>query len=267
MRVGVDTGGTFTDVVTADGALAKVPSDRADPSTAVAAAVAPFDVTMLAHGTTVATNALLERRGAAVALITNAGLEDVIEIGRQNRPSLYDQWADRPEPLVARAWRVGVAGRLAADGFELEPLGPVPAVPDGVQAVAVCLLHADLDATHERAVAGVLREGGLDVTCSHEVSPEFREYERTVTTVVNAYLRPVCRAYLQRLQPLAAQVRVMTSAGGLVDLDVGAERPAALLLSGPAAGVRAAAAVAAVNGFTGALSFDMGGTSTDVCLI
>jgi N-methylhydantoinase A/oxoprolinase/acetone carboxylase beta subunit len=267
VRVGVDTGGTFTDVVTADGTLAKVPSDPADPSTAVAAGVAPFDVTMLAHGTTVATNALLERRGAAVALITNAGLEDVIEIGRQNRPSLYDQWADRPEPLVPRAWRVGVAGRLAADGSELEPLGPVPAVPDGAEAVAVCLLHADLDAAHERAVAAVLRERALDVTCSHEVSPEFREYERTVTTVVNAYLRPVCRAYLRRLQPLATQVRVMTSAGGLVDLDVGAERPASLLLSGPAAGVRAAAAVAAVNGFAGALSFDMGGTSTDVCLI
>jgi N-methylhydantoinase A/oxoprolinase/acetone carboxylase beta subunit len=267
MRVGVDTGGTFTDVVTVDGTLAKVPSDPSDPSTAVAAGVAPFDVTMLAHGTTVATNALLERRGAAVALITNAGLEDVIEIGRQNRPSLYDQWADRPEPLVPRAWRLGVAGRLAADGTELEPLGPVPAGPDGVEAVAVCLLHADLDSTHERAVAAVLRERGLDVTCSHEVSPEFREYERTVTTVVNAYLRPVCRAYLQQLRPLAAQVRVMTSAGGLVGLDVGAERPAALLLSGPAAGVRAAAAAAAGNGFAGALSFDMGGTSTDVCLI
>ena len=122
VRVGVDTGGTFTDVVTADGTLAKVPSDSTDPSTAVAAGLTSFAVTMLAHGTTVATNALLERRGAAVALITNAGLEAVIEIGRQNRPSLYDQWADRPEPLVPRAWRLGVAGRLAADGTELEPL-------------------------------------------------------------------------------------------------------------------------------------------------
>jgi N-methylhydantoinase A/oxoprolinase/acetone carboxylase beta subunit len=143
----------------------------------------------------------------------------------------------------------------------------VPAVPDGVGTVAVCLLHADLDPAHERAVAAVLRQRGLDVTCSHEVSPEFREYERTVTTVVNAYLRPSCRRYVADLGSLAPQVRVMTSAGGLVTTDVASERPAALLLSGPAAGVRAAAAVAAANGFAGALSFDMGGTSTDVCLI
>ena len=199
--------------------------------------------------------------------MTNAGIEDVIEIGRQNRPSLYDPWADRPVPLVPRAWRLGVAGRLAADGTELEPLGPVPAVPAEAGAVAVCLLHADLAPAHEQAVAAALRAEGLDVTCSHEVSPEMREYERTVTTVVNAYLRPVCRAYLERLAALAPQVRVMTSAGGLVDVAIGSQRPASLLLSGPAAGVRAAAAVAAANGFPGAISFDMGGTSTDVCLI
>ena len=168
---------------------------------------------ILAHGTTVATNALLERRGAAVALVTNAGLEDVIEIARQDRPSLYDPWADRPEPLVPRSARFGVAGRLGADGRELAPVD-LSALPVGAllaaepsPAVAVCLLHSDLDATHERAVAAVLRERGLDVTCSHEVSPEFREYERTVTTVVNAYLRPVCRAYLQPARrPLASEV-------------------------------------------------------------
>src|SRR5207248_4829012 len=142
---------------TADGVLAKVPSDPTDPSKAVAAGLAAFDVSMLAHGTTVATNALLERRGAAVALVTNAGIEDVIEIGRQNRPSLYDQWADRPEPLVPRRWRVGVRGRLAADGAELDALGPVPPVPAGVDAVAVCLLHADLDRGHEQRDAAVRR--------------------------------------------------------------------------------------------------------------
>ncbi len=267
MRVGVDTGGTFTDVVTATGELTKVPSDPVDPASAVARGLGSVESSLLAHGTTVATNALLERRGAAVALITTAGVEDVIEIGRQNRPSLYDQWADRPAPLVPRAWRLGVAGRLAADGSELQPLGAVPAVPHDVAAVAVCLLHADLEPSHERAVAAVLRERGFDVSCSSEVSPEFREYERTVTTVVNAYLRPVCRAYLGRLRRLAPEVRVMTSAGGLVDVATGADRPAGLLLSGPAAGVRAAAAAAAANGFAGAISFDMGGTSTDVCLI
>ena len=267
MRVGVDTGGTFTDVVTAAGDLVKVPSTPADPAGAVADGASRFAPSLLAHGTTVATNALLEGRGAPVALVTNEGLEDVIEIARQNRPSLYDLWADRPPPLVPRAWRLGVRGRLAADGRELTALGPVPVVPDGVGSVAVCLLHADLEPAHERAVAAELRARGLDVTVSHEVSPEMREYERTVTTVVNAYVRPLCRDYLERLSPLAPAVRVMTSAGGLVDVAFGAERPAALLLSGPAAGVRAAAAVAAANGFDGALSFDMGGTSTDVCLI
>src|SRR5438128_2086738 len=128
MRVGVDTGGTFTDVVTADGALVKVPSNPSDPSSAVASGLTGFERHDLAHGTTVATNALLERQGAAVALVTTAGVEDIIEIGRQNRPSLYDQWADRPQPLVPRPWRLGVPGRLGADGTELAPLGLVPTV-------------------------------------------------------------------------------------------------------------------------------------------
>src|SRR6478736_4146309 len=126
MRVGVDTGGTFTDVVDETGTLVKVLSTRADPAEAVRAGVARVGrADVLAHGTTVATNTLLERSGAVVALLTNEGFEDLIEIGRQNRPSLYDQWADRPEPLVPRAWRLGVPGRLAADGTELEPLGSV----------------------------------------------------------------------------------------------------------------------------------------------
>jgi N-methylhydantoinase A/oxoprolinase/acetone carboxylase beta subunit len=267
MRVGVDTGGTFTDVVSADGRLVKVPSTPTDPAEAVAAGVGQFSAASIAHGTTVATNALLEGRGAPVALVTNDGLEDVIEIGRQNRPSLYDQWADRPSPLVPRHRRHGVAGRLGPDGAELEPLGAPPDLDPQVGAVAVCLLHADVSAHHEQALAAVLRGRGLDVTCSHEISPEFREYERTVTTVVNAALRPLCAAYLRRLRPLAPHVDVMTSAGGLISVEEGARRPAALLLSGPAAGVRAAAAVAAANGFASAISFDMGGTSTDVCLI
>ncbi len=267
MRVGVDTGGTFTDVVTEAGDMVKVPSEPSDPAGAVARGVGGLEVALLAHGTTVATNALLERTGAVVALVTNEGLEDVIEIARQDRPSLYDPWADRPEPLVARRRRHGVRGRLDADGSEREPLD-LDGLPDlDAQAVAICLLHSDLDASHEVAVAAVLRRRGLEVTCSHEVSPEYREYERTVTTVVNAYLRPVCRRYLEGLAPLAAEVAVMTSAGGLVELEFAADRPAALLLSGPAAGVRAAASVAAAVGFDGAISFDMGGTSTDVCLI
>ena len=226
-------------------------------------------VASLAHGTTVATNALLEGKTAPVALVTTAGLRDVIEIGRQDRPSLYDTSVVRPAPLVPRAWRLEVRGRLDGAGQELDRLDPerVPAIPRGRPGVAVCLLHADLDPAHEQVVAGRLREQGHDVTCSHEVSPEVREYERTVTTVVNAALRPRCRAYLRGIADVAAEVHVMTSAGGLLPVADAADLPAALLLSGPAGGVRAAAAVAVANGFPDAITFDMGGTSTDVCLV
>ncbi|MGQ0618225.1 MAG: hydantoinase/oxoprolinase family protein [Acidimicrobiia bacterium] len=271
MRLGVDTGGTFTDAVGADGRFSKVLSQRADPSASVAAACGALGdpPSVLAHGTTVATNALLERRGATVALYTTCGFGDVIEIARQDRPSLYDTFADRPEPLVPRHLRLEVAGRLAADGSELEPVAvdALPAVPAEAAAVAVCLLHADLDPAHERAVGAVLRAGGADVSLSSEVSPEFREYERVLTTVLNAYLRPVCRHYLERLRPLADEVLVMTSAGGLVALSDAAALPAALLLSGPAGGVRAAGVTAAANGYPDAVTFDMGGTSTDICLV
>jgi N-methylhydantoinase A/oxoprolinase/acetone carboxylase beta subunit len=290
VQVGVDTGGTFTDLVAADGRVAKVLSTPDDPARAIRRAVAgpgpeaqdaggaaadagapgmPGGVDLLAHGTTVATNALLERRGATVALVTTAGLRDVIEIGRQDRPSLYDHLASRPEPLVPRALRYEVAGRLAADGAELAPVDPagLPDIDATAGAVAVCLLHADIEPAHERAVADALRARGHDVTCSHEVSPEMREVERTVTTVVNAALRPRCRAYLRSIDELAREVLVMTSSGGLVPAAEAAELPAALLLSGPAGGVRAGAAAAAANGFPDAVTFDMGGTSTDVCLV
>ncbi len=202
-----------------------------------------------------------------MALLTTAGFADVIEIARQDRPSLYDPTVVRPEPLVPRELRLEVEGRLAADGSEIEELGPVPPVPEGVEAVAVCLLHSDLQPAHEMLAAIELESRGLDVSISCEVSPEFREYERTVTTVVNAYLRPVCREYLHRLGTAADRVDVMTSAGGLVPAAEAAVRPAALLLSGPAGGVLAGAAAAVANGYPNAVTFDMGGTSTDVCLV
>lgn len=272
MKVGADTGGTFSDLVTAEGRVLKVPSTPDAPDRAVADGLAALDADtpgLLAHGTTVATNAVLEGRLATVALITTAGLADVIEIGRQDRPSLYDQFADRPPPLVERRLRFEVSGRLAADGTVLERFDPasLPDLPADVEAVAVCLLHADLDPSQERAVADAVAARGVDAVASHEVSPEFREYERSVTTVVNAGLRPVCRAYLKRLSSMAESVSVMTSAGGLLDADTAADLPASLLLSGPAGGVRAAAAVAMACGFPDALTLDMGGTSTDVCLI
>jgi N-methylhydantoinase A/oxoprolinase/acetone carboxylase beta subunit len=255
VRVGVDTGGTFTDAVADDGRSAKVPSTPDDPAEAVRTAVHALEPVpdVLAHGTTVATNALLERTGATVALVTSPGFADVIEIGRQDRPSLYDLWADRPPTLVPRALRFEAGGALS--------------FPSDVAAIAICLLHSDLDPTAERQLASSLGGLGLDVTCSADVSPEFREYERTLTTVVNAYLRPVCREYLERLAPLASEVLVMTSAGGLVPLADASDLPSALLLSGPAGGVLAASAIAAANGAPDAITFDMGGTSTDVCLV
>jgi N-methylhydantoinase A/oxoprolinase/acetone carboxylase beta subunit len=270
LRIGVDTGGTFTDLVAADGRVAKVLSTPDDPARAIREAIGDEGrPALLAHGTTIATNALLERRGATVALVTTEGLADVIEIGRQDRPSLYDQLASRPEPLVPRHLRYEVAGRLAADGTELSPIEPagLPPIDAAAEVVAVCLLHADIEPAHERAVAAGLRARGHDVSCSHEVSPEMREVERTVTTVINAALRPRCRSYLRSIDRFGDTVLVMTSAGGLVPAAEAAELPAALLLSGPAGGVRAGAAAAVANGFGHAVTFDMGGTSTDVCLV
>jgi len=276
-RVGSDTGGTFTDLVLDDGRIAKVPSTPTDPREALAHGLAelgvspggPESIDVLTHGTTVATNALLERRGARVALITNEGFADLIEIARQDRPSLYDQTIDRPVPVVPRECRYEVRGRLDATGAEIEPVdvSTIPDLDPSIEAVAVCLLHSDLNASHELAVKAALEKRGLDVSASHEVSPEFREYERTVTTVINAYVRPVCGAYVERLSDLADDVFVLTSSGGLTPAADASDRPAALLLSGPAGGVLAGAAVALANGFPDAITFDMGGTSTDVCLV
>ena len=272
MRIGADTGGTFSDLVTDDGRVCKVLSTPSAPDTAVRAGVERLTSgerpALLAHGTTVATNAVLEGALAPVYLVCTDGLTDVIEIGRQDRPSLYDQFAARPAPLVPRDRRLGVVGRLTADGSELVPLDTSSlAVPPPGSVVAVCLLHADLDPSHERIVADHLRAHGCEVVASHVSSPEFREYERTVTTVVDAGLRPLCRDYLLRLSDVADEVSVMTSAGGLLAADAASEHPAALLLSGPAGGVRAAAAVATACGHPDAITFDMGGTSTDVCLV
>ncbi|HET9558975.1 MAG TPA: hydantoinase/oxoprolinase family protein, partial [Actinomycetota bacterium] len=270
MRIGSDTGGTFTDLVDDRGRVAKVLSTPEDPTEAVRAGIAALRVRrvdLLTHGTTVATNALLEGALAPTALVSTEGFADVIEIARQDRPRLYDQWADRPPPLVERSWRLEVAGRLTAEGQELDPVGEIPEVPSGTAAVAVCLLHADLNGDHEAQVAAALRAEGHEVSASHEVSPEFREYERTVTTVVNAGLGPVCRAYLEALASLADRVLIMTSAGGLSPVAAAARTPVSLLLSGPAGGVRAAAAYAVAAGYPDAVTFDMGGTSTDVALV
>jgi N-methylhydantoinase A len=283
--LGVDVGGTFTDLVAlVDGELvtAKVPSTPRDQARGVVRAVqlaelAPGTVAGFAHGSTVATNALLERRGARTALVTTEGFRDVLEIGRQNRPALYDLARDRPPALVPRELRFTVTERMGPDGV-LVPLdegslrGAVDACRDaGVEAVAVCLLFGYLHPEHERRVGAALREAlpGVHVSLSCEVLPEFREYERCSTTVCDGYLTPRLAAYLRSL---AGQVEglglpaplVMQSSGGAAEIEAAAAHAASCVLSGPAGGVVGAAWVAGLSGFGDLLTFDMGGTSTDV---
>lgn len=273
--LGVDVGGTFTDAVLLDGAsvrTAKVPTARNQEESVLAAAraVGAADVERFAHGTTVATNALLERRGARVAFVGNEGFEHLLHTRRQTRAHLYRLCDEHAEPLVPLERCFGVRGRIGPDG-ELEPLGDVPDVGE-VDAVAVCLLFSFRDPSHERRVASMLRERGLHVVASHEVAPEFREYERASTTAADAYLAPVTTRYLQALRDGAREAGlpeplVMLSSGGVATVDEAAAHPATILVSGPAGGVVGAGLLARRAGFPDAIAFDMGGTSTDVCLL
>jgi N-methylhydantoinase A len=276
--LGVDVGGTFTDAVLLMGGTvttAKVPTAARQEESVVAAAraVGAAGVERFVHGTTAATNALLERKGARTAFVTTAGFEHMLHLRRQTRAHLYRPCAAWPEPLVPLERCHGVRGRLTPDG-ELEPLdvASLPAVD--AEAVAVCLLHAYRDASHERAVVGELRRRLPDahVVASHEVAPEFREYERASTTAVDAYLGPVVSRYLGALTDACGNAGlpeplVMRSSGGVATPDEAAAHPATILVSGPAAGVVGAARIATLAGIADAIAFDMGGTSTDVCLI
>ncbi|HLU24113.1 MAG TPA: hydantoinase/oxoprolinase family protein [Longimicrobiales bacterium] len=228
---------------------------------------------VLIHGSTVATNALLERRGARVGLVTNRHFEDILEIGRQTRPQLYALAGRRPPPLVAREDRHGVAGRLGPRGEELEPLdeAELAALPDrlrGVAAVAICLLHSYANPEHERRVAEALSGLGVPVSASSALLPEYREYERTATTVVNAYVSPLMAGYLGRIEGEsgARRVRIMGSGGGAVPISRARREAVHTVLSGPAGGVMGALEVARAAGFEQIITFDMGGTSTDVSL-
>jgi len=278
--LGVDVGGTFTDAVLVDAGrirTAKVPtaSRQEESVLAAARAVGAGDgVTRFAHGTTVATNALLERRGARTAYVGNAGFEHLLHLRRQTRAHLYRLCAEHPEPLVPLERCSGVRGRIGPKG-ELEPLD-LDSLPDLVdaEAVAVCLLFAFRDPSHEQAVADELRRRhpGVHVVASHELAPEFREYERASTTAADAYLAPVAARYLYALAAAAAEGGlpgpvVMLSSGGVVPAEEAAAHPARLLVSGPAGGVIGAGLVAHGAGFEDAIAFDMGGTSTDVCLL
>jgi N-methylhydantoinase A len=284
VRVGVDTGGTFTDFVFQSKGrlrLFKLASTPADPSRAIIEGLeriaretgAPTREIEVVHGTTVGTNALLERRGARTALVTTAGFEDVLVIGRQARPSLYDFNADRPAPLVSDDLRFGVRERVAASGEVLEALsehalkqliGKLKRAR--VEAVAVCLLFSFVRPEHERRIEAALRKLGVPLSVSHRILPEYREYERTSTVTINAYLQPLMGAYLSRLEVDAPRLRVMQSSGGGISARVAASEPVRTILSGPAGGGVGALAIARRLKIPNIITFDMGGTSTDVAL-
>src|SRR5215216_1324700 len=278
--LGVDVGGTFTDaVLVGDGELrtAKVRT-AAQQEEAVLAAVRGLGVATIdrfTHGSTVATNALLERRGARTAFVATDGFEHLLHLRRQDRAHLYRLCAAHPEPLVPLERCVGVRERMGPDGA-LEPLdlNSLPELDPSVEAVAVCLLFSFRDPARERAVAEDLRRRlpRAHVVASHEVSPEFREYERASTVTTDAYLGPVVSGYLEALGEAVSEAGlpeplVMRSSGGVAALAEAAAHPAVAVVSGPAAGVVGAARVARAAGVENAISFDMGGTSTDVCLI
>src|SRR5690348_14530777 len=286
-RLGVDIGGTFTDLVLVDertGALrvGKVLTTPKDPAHGVEqgmhallddGGVAPREVRAVVHGTTLATNALIERKGARTALLTTAGFRDALEIRHEGRYDMYDLLIDPPEPLVPRHLRREVDERLLPDGTVLRPLDEAAArrviaalVDDGVEAIAICLLHAYLNPVHERRLAALVREAApsVVVSCAADVVPEIREYERASTTSANVYVAPLMARYLEDLERrLAAlgvpgQLYVMQSSGGIALPPLARRLPIRLVESGPAAGALAAAQAARERGDARLLSFDMG---------
>jgi N-methylhydantoinase A len=286
LRIAIDSGGTFTDCVWLQEStlqILKVFSTPADPAQAIADAVHKIagnaqDIVVL-HGTTVGTNTLLQRKGARVAFVTTAGFEDSIEIGRQQRPKLYDFFFEKDPALSPAELRFGVDERTSAEGIVLR--APTPASLQALavqiaaqkpQAVALSLLFSFANPANEKAVAAALASLKLPLSISHQILPEFREYERASTVLVNAYLQPVMQSYLQKLQERAgsgksARIFVMQSSGGITALATAAEQPVRTVLSGPAGGIVGAAAVAQRSGFDRIITFDMGGTSSDVALV
>ena len=296
LRIGVDSGGTFTDVclldeTTGQFSVWKLSSTPHDPSEAIAEganeAVAQFgrddaQVSFFGHGTTVATNALIQGRGAKTGLITNDGFRDLLDLGRQTRPHLYDLQTDKPTPLVPRDRRLEVQERLLYDGTierapdDDEVRAAARKLRDmGVEAAAVCFLYSFIDPTHEARVAQILEEelGDAFVTASHRVCPEFREFERLSTTVVNAFLGPVMKGYLSRLTPrlkeagIDAPPHITQSNGGTITFETASTLPVRTVLSGPSTGVVGALETGRIVGTEDIITFDMGGTSTDVSLI
>jgi N-methylhydantoinase A len=284
LTIAIDTGGTFTDCVYRDGErveVLKLPSTPDDPGRAILDGVEQIVARVGAaeievrHGTTVATNALLERKGARVAFVTTEGFEDTLAIGRQARPSLYDWNVHRPVPLAEFCF--GVAERVGPEGAVLRALKAEELVElrqrvkeSGAESVAVSLLFSFAHPEHEKMVAETLRPLGLPLSLSHLILPEFREYERAATVTLNAYLAPKMQGYLGGLENTLARVavlKIMQSSGGILSAQAAAREPVRTILSGPAGGVIGALSVARRAGIERALSFDMGGTSTDVALL
>jgi len=295
VRVGIDTGGTFTDFIYERSGrldLFKLPSTPSDPSLAIQKGLQQIaeltrctpEQFQVVHGTTVGTNALLQRRGARTALITTAGFEDVLVIGRQARPELYNLNAIKPQPLVGDDLRLGIRERVVASGEVLETLtdDEIARIREaisktGAQSVAICLLFSFLHPQHEERIAKSLASFKLPLSISSKILPEYREYERTSTVVINAYLQPLMGTYLDRItrstimqsrkhKAPGSQFRVMQSSGGSVSADLAAQEPVRTILSGPAGGVVGALRAAKETGFKNVITFDMGGTSTDVAL-
>ncbi len=295
LRVAADIGGTFTDLAASDGAggllVHKLSSTPGAPERAVIRGIAeilelaggtPADVVEVLHGTTVGSNTILERKGAATGLLTTAGFRDVLEIGRLRTPELYDLAWDKPEPLIARRHRLEVVERIGGQGEVIQALEPASVVAAaerllaaGIESLAICFINSYRNPAHEQQAAALLRERfpELDVSASFEILPQIKEYERTSTVAVNAYLRPVLRRYLERLAEglaaigIRAPLLVVTSNGGMAGVRTAVAKPAFFVGSGPAAGVTGAAALGRSLGEKDLIAFDMGGTTAKASLI
>jgi len=283
IRIGIDTGGTFTDLVRLDDSgltVHKVRSTPDDPARAILQGLSdllrPSEEPEIVHGSTVATNAVLERKGARVALVTTSGFEDVLRIGRQTRSELYNFFVEEPRPLVEDGLVFGIGERLTAEGRIILDLDET-ALPDVIaklrdgnaECVAVCLLHSYANPEHELRLKRILTKAGFSVCTSFEVLPEYREVERWSTTVVNAYVTPVMARYLGALESELgpAKLRIMQSNGGSISAARAKAAAVQTILSGPAAGALGAFAVGEASGYSRVITFDMGGTSTDVSLV
>lgn len=283
IRVGIDTGGTFTDFSFFDGRqvrIHKIPSTPRDPSLAIVRGLKDIlgikiRGVEIVHGTTVATNALLERKGARVALITTKGFEDVIEIGRQNRGELYNLFWQSPKPLVDRGLRFGVNERTDFRGRVLTPISPVEIEKLlsklkrlKIEGIAISFLHSYANPKNEEKVEKILKHLGIPISSSSKILPEFREYERTSTTVANSYLLSRVKSYMDGLSIRLAKCRIliMHSGGGVISPTQAGDEPVRLILSGPAGGVVGGFKIAEMIGYKKVITYDMGGTSTDVAL-